>query len=82
MSDELCCCSQKMLDPADCTYVYHGRPCCSRACYNRAEADYERKQRARAAQAARDVAPGQSWAFTEHRTLAEVGRRVPRYADI
>lgn len=73
MTEQLCGCSVRLLNPQDVSYVYRGVPFCRLSCMRRAE-DRDDQRRARPA---RDVPPGTSWAFPEHRTLAEVDAGVP-----
>jgi len=68
---ELCACSKKFVDRECATWVFRGQPCCNQTCMRAAEARYQARQRA---MAARDVPIGTSWAFTDHRTLAEADR--------
>jgi hypothetical protein len=73
MPQTLCGCSKKLVDPEDANYVLRGIGYCFLTCMRQAEARYLARQRALQAQAARDVPPGQSWAFTDHRSQADVG---------
>jgi hypothetical protein len=64
-----CYCGRCALDTESADLVVNNRPLCDPDCINRARADRR---------AARDVRIGQSWAFNEHRTQAEVGFDVVR----
>ena len=68
---KLCHCSKQLLDLDHCTYAVNSVPCCSEACFNAALAAQGKYERG---QAARDVPIGTSWAFHEHRTMAQVLR--------
>jgi hypothetical protein len=41
--EDLCVCSKRMLHAQDATWMFHGRPCCNRLCYDKAAAAEDRK---------------------------------------
>jgi hypothetical protein len=44
----LCGCSKRLLNSADCTYVFRFRPYCKKSCFDRAVANDDRKNHKRA----------------------------------
>ena len=61
-----CACGPYRLNPENATYVRDGVPLCHEETCRKVA---ERRQQPTPA---RDVPVGTSWAFTDHRTLAEV----------
>ena len=59
------------LDIDHATWAVSGTPCCSATCFNLALAVQGEEQRNHAA---RDVPVGTSWAFRDHRNMAQVMR--------
>lgn len=42
--EELCLCSKRLVDPQLAPGIFHGRPACSMACYNRAAAQEDGRE--------------------------------------
>jgi hypothetical protein len=41
--EDLCVCSKRMLHTEDATWMFRGRPCCNRLCYDKAAEAEDRK---------------------------------------
>jgi hypothetical protein len=72
-----CYCGRCSLDTQNADFVVNGKPLCDPDCITRAREQQRELRRHRVGgqqigRAARDIAPGHSWAFREHRSLADI----------